>query len=274
MGRRRGGGMARSAARRTVRSAARPVAGTAARPRRGIAGPDRRRPGIRRPGKHWHGKKWPRRRGWGAPWPVWPDVIPLDDGTATAGIDDLLPGEPTQGEGLSPAARRSLARLGLLRGVWPERLRTGGPALAAFLNRFHAVAGVGRVVEDYFASPYARAAARMAIRLSERLATRSPGFRRELHYDRRIAFAPDGQPILAIVVGHRGVHYRLLPWRRLHAAAMRRQARRDRVAFGSPDRVRWVFDRRLMTAPPGRVRADAGRILGNRDVAARLITLV
>lgn len=264
MGRRRGG-MARVAARpapRRQRPATRPPA----------AQPGTRRRATRQPGERTgvgSRPRPPRRRwGYGAPWP---DVYPVDDVVAPAWGNDLSPGDPGEMAGLSAAARRSLARLGLLRGVWPARLRNGGPALAGFLNRFHAVAGVGRVVEDYFDSPYARAAALLAMRLSERLAARSDGFQRELHYDRRITFAPDGQPILAIVVGHRGVHYRLFPWRRLHEAALRRQMRRDRLAFGSPDRVRWVFDRKLMAAPTRRVLDRAGRILGNRAVATRLI---
>jgi hypothetical protein len=159
---------------------------------------------------------------------------------------DGAPTAPPDGPpGLSLAARRSLARLGLLRGGWPRRLVSAGPELTRFINRFHDVAGVGRVLEEYFAGRYQRAVARMAIRLSERLAARDPAFRPRLHYDRRISFAPDGQPILTIVVGYRGIHYYLFPWRRLHRTALWRQFRRDRLVFGPSDRVRWVFARGL-----------------------------
>jgi hypothetical protein len=179
-----------------------------------------------------------------------------------------MDGEPAGLPGLSAAARRSLARLGLLRGGWPERLAAAGPKLARFINHFHDVAGVGRVIEEYFAGKYQRAVARMAVHLSERLATRDPDFQRGLRFDRRIAFAPDGQPIHTLTVNHRGVTFRLFPWRRLHRTAMLRQLRRDRLVFGSTERVRWVFSRRLAPSAvslAGRVRAVLAAGRSRRD---------
>jgi hypothetical protein len=152
------------------------------------------------------------------------------------------------------------------------------PVLLLFVNRFHDIAGVGQVVEAYFAGNYQRAVARMAIRLTERLAARDPAFRPRLHYDRRISFAPDSQPILTVVVGYRGIHYRLFPWRRLHRTAMLRQLRRDRLVFSSPDRVRWVFDRRLAPSvgelaarvrrafPGGRLPRGNAPLLSDRQI--------
>jgi hypothetical protein len=145
---------------------------------------------------------------------------------------------------LSGPARRSLRRLGLLDGVWQKRLAGSNPELSRFINRFHRVAGVGRVVEDYFVGHYQRAVARMAMRLSLRLTSGATDFERNLHFDRRITFAPGGDSILVVVVGYKGLHYRLFPWRRLHNRALRRQLRRDRLTFHSPDKIRWVFDRR------------------------------
>jgi hypothetical protein len=167
-----------------------------------------------------------------------------------------------------------LERLGLLRGGWPERLAAAGPQLARFINRFHDVAGAGRVIEEYFAGAYQRAVAGMAVRLSERLASRDPDFRRGLHFDRRISFAPDGQPILTVVVGYRGLHYRLFPWRRLNRPALGRQLQRDRLVFGSPARVRWIFDRRLMPVSKNRLTADMRQMLGDRAVPDQLIGLL
>jgi hypothetical protein len=180
---------------------------------------------------------------------------------------------------LSVAARRSLTRLGLLRGGWPDRLAAAGPELSRFINRFHDVAGVGRVIEEYFAGKYQRAVARMAVRLSERLAARDHDFRRGLRFDRRISFAPDGQPIHTIAVNHRGVTFRLFPWRRLHRAAILRQVRRDRLVFGSAERVRWVFSRRLApsaAALAGRMSAvlAVGRARRAPPFSERLIVLL
>jgi hypothetical protein len=182
--------------------------------------------------------------------------------------------------GLSAAARHSLGRLGLLRGGWPERLAAAGPELARFINRFHDAAGAGRVIEEYFAGAYQRAVARMAVRLSERLAARDPDFRRGLRFDRRIAFAPDGQPIHTLTVHHRGLIFRFFPWRRLRRAALRRQLRRDRLVSGSIGRVRWVFDRRLAPSAAelaGQLRAAlaAGRSgRGAPPFSERLIVLL
>jgi hypothetical protein len=191
-----------------------------------------------------------------------------------------MDGEPAGMPGLSATARHSLARLGLLRGGWPERLAAAGPELARFINHFHDVAGVGRVIEEYFAGAYQRAVARMAVRLSEWLAARDPDFRRGLRFDRRIAFAPDGQPIHTIAVNHRGVTFRLFPWRRLHRAALFRQLRRDRLVFGSTERVRWVFSRHLApsaAALAGRMRAVLAAGPARRDAppfSERLIILL
>jgi hypothetical protein len=139
---------------------------------------------------------------------------------------------------------------------------------------------VGRVIEEYFAGKYQRAVARMAVGLSERLAARDHDFRRGLRFDRRISFAPDGQPIHTIAVNHRGVHFRLFPWRRLHRAAMLRQLRRDRLVFGSEEKVRWVFNRRLApsaAALAGRMRAVLAAGRSRRDAppfSERLIVLL
>jgi hypothetical protein len=48
-------------------------------------------------------------------------------------------------EGFSTPARAELARLGLLKGVWADRVEGGGPALAAFINRFYRSAGFEHV---------------------------------------------------------------------------------------------------------------------------------
>jgi len=161
-----------------------------------------------------------------------------------------------------------LNQLGFRRGNWPRRLASADPEFRRFINRFYDVAGVHHLIEAYFAGRYQRAAARLAIRLSERLATRHPDLRRVLHFDRRIAFAPDGQPILTLAVEWRGIHYHFFPWRRLYPAALRRQLRRDRLVFGSPDRVRWVFGRGLAPSA-GELAGQIRRALSGGRSAGR-----
>jgi hypothetical protein len=213
------------------------------------------------------------------PWPYWADDYPIEpypiEDIGEPGWTDRSPAGPPEGPpGLSSGARASLSRLGLLRGNWPRRLATAGPELSRFINRFHEMAGARHVIEEYFAGRYQRAVALMAIRLSERLAARDPDFRRGLHFDRRISFAPDGQPILTVVVGYRGLHYRLFPWRRLNRSALERQLQRDRLVFGSPARVRWMFDRRLMPVSKNRMAADLRQMLGDRAVPNQLVGLL
>lgn len=182
---------------------------------------------------------------------LWPygaiDDYPLDD--------TVEPGDTR----LSVPARQTLNGLGLLDGIWRQRLDRAGADLIEFLNQFHRAAGIGRVVEDYFAGRYQRAVTRMAMRLSRRLAGDDPDARQNLHFDRRISFAPDGQPILVTVIVYRGLHYRLFPWQRLHQKALQHQVRRDRLTYHQPNWVRWVFDRRGM--PPARLRAELRRRL-------------
>lgn len=194
--------------------------------------------GWRPPGGGWPRRRrplWLRRRwGWGGPWPFLPDGYPLDD-VDSSGVRNL-----------SEPARRSLSRLGLLSGIWQRRLAEAGPELIRFINQFYHVAGVGRVVEDCFAGRYRRAVALMAVRLSYRLTGSDSNHVQNMHFDRLIAFAPDNSPILTIAIGHRGLHYRLFPWREIHGQALRRQLRRDQLTFSSPDKVRWVFSRRAM----------------------------
>jgi len=164
--------------------------------------------------------------------------------------------------GIGGPARRPLARAGLSGGVWRGRPAATDPEPRRFLDRFHGVAGIGQLAAAYHGDRYQRAVDRMAMRLGERLAARDHDFRRGLHFERRIAFAPDGQPILTLTAHYRGVAYRFFPWRRLRAAALRRQLRRDRLVFGSPERVRWVFDRRLApsaAALAGQLRGALGR---------------
>lgn len=205
-----------------------------ARKTRSPGGP---RPSARRPRYRLRrGGYLPRLWDWRSPYP-WGD-LPIED-TDVIGVD-IDPGA-VSGE-LSQAARRTLRRKGLLSGVWRRRLADADPQLVSFINRFHHVAGMERVLEDLYNDPYRQAVARMAMRLSQRLASQDPDIIQTLHFDRRVGFAPDGKPILNVVAGHREVHYRFMPWKRLYASPIRAQLRRDALVFGAPGRIRWVFD--------------------------------
>lgn len=252
---------ARPAAMRRAARRPRPMAGrrvispSAARSirpavRRGYPPRRRRFRGVR---PRWRRGFWSRRWwDWGGPWPLYPypDDFPFGD-VGSPAIDSL-----------SEPARRSLSRLGLLSGVWRRRLAAAGPELTRFINRFHRVAGVGRVIEDCFAGRYRRAVALMAIRLSHQLAGSHPARARNLYFDRQITFAPDNSPTLTVVVDYKGFQHRLFPWRRLHGQALRRQMRRDKLMAGAPREVRWVFSRRAM--PSGnRLRDQLYRVLSD-----------
>ena len=232
--------------RATVRSMrAQPVVRRKAHP-----GKERTRPTVfvgprkRPPSYRW------RHRYWGSPWPY---LLPVDYVS-----NDVIPGSNQ----LSAKANKTLHRLGLQGGIWRARWAEAEPELIRFINRFHRATGLNRVLEDYYQGRYWRVVAQMAMRLSLRLAGNNADYARTLHFDRRITLAPDNNPIVSIVVGYKGVHYRLFPWRRLHSQALRRQLRRDAMAYGNPQSIRWVFSsKRLKTGTDGQLRNQLRRIL-------------
>lgn len=195
---------------------------------------------------------------WGLPYPTgwdpdWTGAAAAPDGPGHAG---------TASASLSAAARQTLQRQGLLSGIWRRRMATAPAELIDFANRFHVAGGFARVLEDFFGDPLQAAVARMALRWSRRLTGEDPQAAYDLHFDRRIAFAPDGKPILTLTAGYRGVHYRFMPWRRFHPASLRSQLRRDALVFGQPERVRWVFRLRWVKSPR-RAAARLRSLLGD-----------
>lgn len=156
---------------------------------------------------------------------------------------------------ITPEARRSLRQRGLLSGVWPRRLASASQHLIRFINRFHRVAGFERLLRDYFAGRYKRGGALLTMRFAQQLASRQPDFARRLAFQHTLVFAPDSLPIEAVSITRNGTHYQIRPWSRIYPQAIRRQWLRDMALFGSPDRVRWVFDRgRLRMRKPDVVR--------------------
>jgi hypothetical protein len=150
-------------------------------------------------------------------------------------------------EGFSSPARAELARLGLLKGVWADRVESGGPALAAFINRFYRAAGFEHVVRAFFGGRLLRATARLAMRTAMRIA---PGAWRRLSFEPALRPALGGgvAPGLAL---RRGRHiYLMLPWSRLDASTLRRQRRQDLQRYGSQASLRWVLDKRQFSQAP------------------------
>jgi hypothetical protein len=128
-------------------------------------------------------------------------------------------------------------------------------SLIRFINRFHRVAGFEHLLRDYFAGRYKRGGALMAMRFAQQLASRHPDFTRRLAFQRRLVFAPDGLPIEAVTITRDGTHYQIRSWSRIYPQAIRRQWLRDMALFGSPDRVRWVFEgKRLRMRKPDVIR--------------------
>jgi hypothetical protein len=205
----------------------------------------RRRPALRR--YRWWDRGYPFLIDWG-PYPITGTGAPL-------------------GRGLSNSVRRSLLRKGLLDGIWRRRLVQASPEIIRFVNRFHRVTGLERVLEDLFSDKYRRAAARMAIRLSHRLANDDPDFVQNLYYDRRLSHVLDSGPTLTVAVGYRGLHYLLMPLQRLRSTALLRQLRCDMRVFGSPGRVRWTFCRNLKSSKGGLI-ASLRRLLSKEDEPA------
>lgn len=126
--------------------------------------------------------------------------------------------------------------------MWPDRLANACRRLIRFINRFHRVSGFEHVVREYFTSKYHRAGIRLAMRFTRQLAKRLPDVERQVAFGRSIVFAPDGKPIGVVHIRSRGVRYQLMPWSRLHPAAVRKQFAHHMILFADPDKVRWVFD--------------------------------
>lgn len=227
----------------------------------GRSGPRRRY--RRRPWSYRRRRPWLYRRRWGGWWgypagwvssPIWaePDAIPAGAafGVAAAyGMAGL--------ERFSPAARASLRRLGLLRGVWPRRLAAAPPGLVRFINRFHHVAGVEEVIRDLYAGSGRKARALLAIRFARRIADRFPDSPHSISFQRSLALGPGGDiiPAVELVDERSGLRYLFKPWRQLDPRRIVAHFLRDVRLHGGTLKVRWVFDgRRLGMAKTGVVR--------------------
>ena len=142
----------------------------------------------------------------------------------------------------SREAQRALWRTRLLRGVWIDRLAAADDELVRFVNRFHPVSGFHHVVRAWLGNRVQRAAARLAIRMANRLADQHTDFVRTMRFRRAITPTSDGIPIQTLAITRGNVHYLLHPWSRLNARATRQQFRRSVALFDGPRAVRWVFD--------------------------------
>lgn len=233
-----------------------------ARKRRPPAGRYRRR---RRPS--WRptarGRRWLRRRRprpisiyaplWSAA-PSWRTSGPLED----------LP--------LSNRAQASLRRLGLLRGLWQTRWQEAPPAFIAFVNRHHGIAGIQWLVREYFGGTYHRATARMAMRLLSRLAPEPVDAAARIAFQPLSIFAPDGALVTSVGVLADGELFSFRPWRRLYPRVLRRQLRRDQALY-QPQRIRWVFDSRLLRSSRRQIVSQVRQTLPRTEVK-RIIVVI
>lgn len=195
--------------------------------------------GPRKPRFGRYTRRWPRWRRY----PYWRGTV---WGGGYAGVPPL----DFHPEAFSEAARAELARLGLLKGVWERRVESGGPALAAFVNRFYRAAGFEHVVRAYFGGKLLRRTARLAMRLAFRLASGKPGAWRWLSFERLQRAAVGGGLVSGLALMRGNHRYLLLPWPRLDPAAVRRQRRLDLLRYGQAAPLRWVLDRRQLRANP------------------------
>jgi hypothetical protein len=133
--------------------------------------------------------------------------------------------------------------------------------LIEFIQRFHRVSGFEWVVHDYFAGPYGRAGAILAMRLAHRLADRHPDFTRRISFERALGLAPSGHLVRTIDITRNGLRYQLKPWSQIDPHTIRQQFLRDIALFGRPDEVRWVFDLQRLGRPKRAVVEEVRRIL-------------
>ncbi len=144
------------------------------------------------------------------------------------------------------AAQAALHQQGLLDGIWRDRLATGDHELVRFINRFHAVPGFHHLVRDYMASPYQRRAARLAMRLAHRLASRDTRYASSMRFARSLGLLPDGTTVPSITVVHQELHYLLQPHPRLEQPHLVAQLGHSSILYPNPATVRWVFDGRAL----------------------------
>ena len=139
----------------------------------------------------------------------------------------------------SRAAQSALWRRNMLHGVWIDRLMRADERLVTFVNRFYHAPGFHYVVRDYFNGRFKRNIAQMAMRLARRL--RDQG--RTLRFERSLVFASGGVAVRSVKLISKGIHYILNAWPRIDADTMRQLYRRSTALYGTPQNVRWVFDR-------------------------------
>jgi hypothetical protein len=147
---------------------------------------------------------------------------------------------------ISHAARASLRKHGLLSEVWSRRLAGANPQLLRFINRFHRAPGFKWVVRAYYDQRYSRAGTRHLMRVAQRMADHNPDFRALIRFRPAKSYRSNGRPVRAINIVGEGVHYRPLSWSRISALATKRLLKHDINRYDSPNRVRWVFSRRLL----------------------------
>ncbi len=107
------------------------------------------------------------------------------------------------------------------------------------------------------------------MRFAHRLADRQPDFRRRMDFVRALGVAPGGHPVLLVDMTNNGVRYQFKPWSRVDPFAIRGQLLRDAALFGSPSRVRWVFDGKRLGMRKADLVREVRRILTDRQSPLR-----
>lgn len=237
--------ISRPSPRRRITLSKMPRRRTAAAPKRGARPPHRA--GLN-PARVTTAIRSPQRRLHQAPtrpirvfhqWPYrWrsPHTVTVRDGGGLPGSAVYLPSD------IALQARRALRDLGIGGPLWVNRLRRADRRLIVFINRFYLVEGFEHAVRLYFDGVNQRRAARIVIRLAQRLAERNGRLPTNMRLYPTMLVGSNGRLEPSVVLVHKMVHYLALPWSRLTRSSVRRLMVRLVQRFEHPSRVRLVFD--------------------------------
>lgn len=167
---------------------------------------------------------------------------------------DGWPAPDIQGtERINRSAARALWKRGLWTAAWRSRLEQAPQGLVDFINQFYRVPGFELAAADYFGHRLQKGASVLAVKLSRRIAERSPGALEQLAFERSLGLATHNTPYLTILASLNNRHYHLLPYTELDPRVIRRKLAQAQALYEDPAGLRWVFDGRRLGMSPQEV---------------------